>query len=127
MHNLMTMTGKPDIKDKHKLSPVFQDFLDTCLECDVDTRSCASELLRHQVPALRTPSPTSPIGSVGSNHRYHQLCAHVTDTERRPQADVHQMALQSNCTVSARSFHCNTWGHWGRVGPWPIKGLLGFV
>jgi hypothetical protein len=37
---------KPDIKEKEKLSPIFQDFLDQCLEVEVDRRSPASELLK---------------------------------------------------------------------------------
>ena len=56
---LIATNGKPDIKDKVKLSPVFLDFLDKCLEVDVDKRSSASDLLRH--PFLRLAKPLASL------------------------------------------------------------------
>lgn len=43
---LIATNGKPDIKDKEKLSTVFQDFLDQCLEVDVERRATALDLLK---------------------------------------------------------------------------------
>ncbi|KAI5635331.1 protein kinase domain-containing protein [Phthorimaea operculella] len=54
---LIATNGKPEIKDKDKLGAVFQDFLDQCLEVDVDRRATALDLLK--VISRPTASPTS--------------------------------------------------------------------
>nr|VZI35907.1 unnamed protein product [Spirometra erinaceieuropaei] len=44
---LIATNGKPEIKDADKLSPDFRDFLDRCLEVNVEKRSTARDLLNH--------------------------------------------------------------------------------
>lgn len=56
---LIATHGKPDIKEKEKLSPAFQNFLDNCLEVDVDARSSARDLLKH--PFLKTARPLASL------------------------------------------------------------------
>ncbi|KAK6633202.1 hypothetical protein RUM43_000766 [Polyplax serrata] len=56
---LIATNGKPEIKEKEKLSQIFQDFLDECLEVDVDKRSSASELLKH--PFLKMARPLASL------------------------------------------------------------------
>ena len=45
----------PEIRDRDKMSPEFQDFLDCCLEVDVDCRLPASELMKHSFLAKAKP------------------------------------------------------------------------
>jgi len=52
---LIATNGKPEIKDRDKLSPIFQDFLDKCLECDVEKRPSAHDMLRHPFLKLSRP------------------------------------------------------------------------
>ncbi|XP_038117564.1 serine/threonine-protein kinase PAK 2 isoform X1 [Culex quinquefasciatus] len=56
---LIATHGKPEIKEKEKLSPVFQSFLDQCLEVEVESRATACELLRH--PFLKLAKPLSTL------------------------------------------------------------------
>lgn len=45
---LIAANGRPEIKDAASLSENLRDFLDRCLQVDVDKRSSARELLNHQ-------------------------------------------------------------------------------
>ncbi|KAK5646702.1 hypothetical protein RI129_005166 [Pyrocoelia pectoralis] len=56
---LIATNGKPEIKEKDKLSPAFQDFLDQCLAVEVDKRSPARDLLKHQF--LKSARPLASL------------------------------------------------------------------
>lgn len=55
---LIETTGKPHI-NRQSLSETFQDFLDCCLEVDVDKRGTASSLLKH--PFMHLAQPVSVL------------------------------------------------------------------
>ena len=44
---LIASNGKPEVKAKPKLSQELLDFLDKCLEVDVEKRASATYLLQH--------------------------------------------------------------------------------
>jgi len=44
---LIAQEGKPKIEGKEQMSPEFQDFIDKCLEVDVESRWSAEQLLDH--------------------------------------------------------------------------------
>ena len=44
---LIASNGKPEVKESQKLSQHLSEFLDACLEVDVDKRASASDLLQH--------------------------------------------------------------------------------
>jgi len=44
---LIATNGKPELKDPSKLSKDLKNFLDRCLEVDVEKRASANELLDH--------------------------------------------------------------------------------
>lgn len=58
---LIAANGRPEIKDLEKLSEPLQDFLDCCLQVEVDKRASADELLLHpflgDCMELRTMTP----------------------------------------------------------------------
>ncbi|KAI5693890.1 hypothetical protein M8J76_008300 [Diaphorina citri] len=56
---LIATNKKPEIKEKEKLSQIFQDFLDQCLEEEVETRASASLLLKH--PFLKIARPLASL------------------------------------------------------------------
>ncbi|EDX11864.1 serine/threonine-protein kinase Pak isoform X5 [Drosophila simulans] len=56
---LIATNGKPEIKEKDKLSSAFQDFLDQCLEVEVDRRASALDLLKH--PFLKLARPLASL------------------------------------------------------------------
>ncbi|XP_072246017.1 serine/threonine-protein kinase PAK 2b [Leuresthes tenuis] len=52
---LIATNGTPELQNPEKLSPVFRDFLNRCLEMDVEKRGGGKELLQH--PFLKLAKP----------------------------------------------------------------------
>ncbi|KAF7591815.1 signal transducing kinase of the PAK [Aspergillus hancockii] len=59
---LIATNGTPAIKDEHKLSPVFRDFLHLALKVDPEKRASAHDLLKHHFMSFCAPlSHLSPL------------------------------------------------------------------
>ncbi|KAM3830317.1 serine/threonine-protein kinase PAK 2-like [Vipera latastei] len=56
---LIAANGTPALQSPEKQSPVFRDFLHSCLEMDVEKRGSAKELLQH--PFLKLAKPLSSL------------------------------------------------------------------
>ncbi|KAM5145852.1 serine/threonine-protein kinase PAK 3 isoform 1-T2 [Mantella aurantiaca] len=56
---LIATNGTPELQNPERLSSVFRDFLNRCLEMDVDRRGSAKELLQH--PFLKLAKPLSSL------------------------------------------------------------------
>ncbi|XP_067903400.1 serine/threonine-protein kinase PAK 3 isoform X1 [Heterodontus francisci] len=56
---LIATNGTPELQNPEKLSGVFRDFLNRCLEMDVERRGSAEELLQH--PFLKFAKPLSSL------------------------------------------------------------------
>ncbi|KAJ8280452.1 hypothetical protein GJAV_G00054730 [Gymnothorax javanicus] len=56
---LIATNGTPELQNPEKLSSIFRDFLNCCLEMDVEKRGSAKELLQHQF--LKVAKPLSSL------------------------------------------------------------------
>ncbi|KAM5245773.1 serine/threonine-protein kinase PAK 1 isoform 6-T6 [Ctenodactylus gundi] len=56
---LIATNGTPELQNPEKLSAIFRDFLNRCLEMDVEKRGSAKELLQHQF--LKFAKPLSSL------------------------------------------------------------------
>ncbi|KAK7808714.1 hypothetical protein U0070_011789 [Myodes glareolus] len=61
---LIATNGTPELQNPEKLSPIFRDFLNRCLEMDVEKRGSAKELLQVNLvkhPFLKLAKPLSSL------------------------------------------------------------------
>uniref|UniRef100_A0A674N9D2 non-specific serine/threonine protein kinase n=1 Tax=Takifugu rubripes TaxID=31033 RepID=A0A674N9D2_TAKRU len=59
---LIATNGTPELQHPEKLSTIFRDFLNQCLEMDVEKRGSAKELLQHQFLKMAKPlSSLTPL------------------------------------------------------------------
>ncbi|KAF7256035.1 hypothetical protein EG68_06654 [Paragonimus skrjabini miyazakii] len=70
---LIGTNGKPEIKERDKLSAEFQDFLDRCLEVKVEQRASAHDLLQHPfiVKCAKPLSSLTPLILVAREQAKH--------------------------------------------------------
>lgn len=65
---LIASNGKPDLKNKSKLSPELVTFLDRSLEVDVAKRATATELLQHPFLARAVDSSNLCVNIIAAKH-----------------------------------------------------------
>ncbi|XP_060091005.1 serine/threonine-protein kinase PAK 1 isoform X2 [Heteronotia binoei] len=59
---LIATNGTPELQNPEKLAPIFRDFLNRCLEMDVEKRGSAKDLLQHQFLKIAKPlSSLTPL------------------------------------------------------------------
>ncbi|XP_040903172.1 LOW QUALITY PROTEIN: serine/threonine-protein kinase PAK 1 [Toxotes jaculatrix] len=59
---LIATNGTPELQNPEKLSTIFRDFLNRCLEMDVEKRGSAKDLLQHQFLKMAKPlSSLTPL------------------------------------------------------------------
>ncbi|XP_034024521.1 serine/threonine-protein kinase PAK 1 [Thalassophryne amazonica] len=59
---LIATNGTPELQNPEKLSTIFRDFLNQCLEMDVEKRGSAKDLLQHQFLKMAKPlSSLTPL------------------------------------------------------------------
>eukprot|EP00069_Balaena_mysticetus_P019240 bmy_12100T0 len=59
---LIATNGTPELQNPEKLSAIFRDLLNCCLEMDVEKRGSAKEMLQHQFLKIAKPlSSLTPL------------------------------------------------------------------
>lgn len=69
---LIATNGTPELQNPERLSSVFRDFLNRCLEMDVDRRGSAKELLQVEASWTNTQTHTHTCTSLPSTFRPHR-------------------------------------------------------
>ncbi|KPP59729.1 serine/threonine-protein kinase PAK 1-like [Scleropages formosus] len=96
---LIATNGTPELQNPEKLSPVFRDFLNCCLEMDVEKRGSAKELLQVSSPAP-PGSPvldaTCPAAQRGGDSRLF-VCREVLDGSKQAVPDNEASPLSARC------------------------------
>ncbi|KAL0599690.1 Protein GVQW1, partial [Plecturocebus cupreus] len=130
---LIATNGTPELQNPEKLSPIFRDFLNRCLEMDVEKRGSAKELLQSLTlsPRLQytgvisahcnlyflgSSDPCASASSVAETtgvHHHTQLIFCVFSRDGVSQAGLQLLSsgnLPTSASQSATTSHC-AWPH----------------